>query len=382
MTRQWRRCGAILALVVSVAACAAASSDARGGYLATIERYITLTSSVAANGDLNPSAVVVAPATIGKLQAGDVLVNNSNNISNLQGTGTTIVSYRPSTKETSLFAQLPRKLAGCPGGVGFSGSMAVLKSGWVIVGSAPSMDGTTATKGAGCLLVLDAEGRLATTWAGPMIDCPWGNIEVIEQGERATLFVAMAGFDVPALSVRDPRTGYPVTVRKGTVLRLEIALRDGAPPELVEQTVIGDGFSERADLDNFLFGPTGLALRPDGALLVSDGLDNRITVIEHAATRTDSAGTGTLLTEGGLLAWPLNMAMTSEGTLLVCNGRNGLVVELDPMTGRQIYARWIDIDQTQAPPGNGNLFGLTMKPDGRGFYFVADDTNALVEATR
>lgn len=375
------------AMIALLAACFAASCDAPRadgpkGFLGAIGRHITLTSTVTDNGDLNPSAVIVAPVTAGKLQQGDVLVNNSNNISNLQGTGTTIIGYRPSTKQTSLFALLPQKLPGCPGGVGFSGSMAMLKSGWVVVGSAPSTDGTTGTKGAGCLIVLDANGQIAAIWAGPTIDCPWGNIEVIERGGTATLFVAMAGFGVPGLNVRDPDTGYPVTVHKGTVLRIDAAIPDGKPPEIVSQTVIGDGFSERADLDNFLFGPTGLALGPNGVLYVTDGMDNRITVIADAATRTDSAGTGTLLTEGHLLAWPLNMVTTPEGHLLVCNGRNGLVVEIDPLTGTQIYAQWIDTDQTQAPPGNGNLFGIAMKLDGTGFYYDEDDGNTLLEAIR
>jgi hypothetical protein len=38
--------------------------------------------------------------------------------------------------------------------------MTIFQSGWVIVGSTPSNDGTTGTKGAGCLLVLDANGQL------------------------------------------------------------------------------------------------------------------------------------------------------------------------------------------------------------------------------
>ena len=37
----------------------------------------------------------------GKIQKNDVLVDNFNNVSNLQGTGTTIVDYNPTTKQTS-----------------------------------------------------------------------------------------------------------------------------------------------------------------------------------------------------------------------------------------------------------------------------------------
>ena len=84
--------------------------------------------------------------------------------------------------------------------------MAMLNSGWVIVGSTPSNDGTTATKGNGCLLVLDSNGQLATVWSGPHINGPWGNMAVIDNGAKATLFVSMSGFDVPgpAGSIRRP----------------------------------------------------------------------------------------------------------------------------------------------------------------------------------
>src|ERR1700728_5357619 len=61
----------------------ARSADAPG-LLDTIHRHITQTTTITNNGDLNPYAVVVAPATIGKVQQGDVLVDNFNNVSNLQ----------------------------------------------------------------------------------------------------------------------------------------------------------------------------------------------------------------------------------------------------------------------------------------------------------
>jgi len=166
------------------------------------------------------------------------------------------------------------------------------------------------------------------------------------------------------------------------VLRLELSVPEGKPPELISQTVIANGFSGRADRDNFLFGPTGLALGADNTLYVTDGMDNQITAIPDAVTRTDSAGIGRLVTEGGLLAWPLAMATTKAGHLLVCNGRDGRVVEVDPIAGKQIYAQWINTDQAQTPPGNGDLFGIAMTPDGNSFYYVMDDVNTLMLATR
>ena len=355
-----------------------AQADERRGFLETVHRHVTLTTTVTENGDLNPYAIVVAPVSAGKIQKDDVLVDNFNNVSNLQGTGTTIIDYNPNTKTTTLFANLPANLPDCPGGIGLSTAMTMLKSGWIIVGSTPSKDGTTKTKGDGCLLVLNPNGELVATWAGPTINDPWGNMAVIDNGSSATLFVSMAGFDVPGPDVRDPNTGYPVTVHKATVLRLDLTIPDGKPPEIAKQTVIANGFSQRADRDNFLFGPTGLALGADGTLYVTDGMDNKITAIADAVTRTDSAGTGRLVSELGLLSWPLAMTTTPEGHLLVCNGRNGQVVEIDPATGKQIYAQWVDSNQAQTPPGNGDLFGIAMTPDGKGFYYVEDDMNTLM----
>jgi hypothetical protein len=376
-TALWR-----LTVVLWFGAAGLAHAAAPQGFLETVHRHITLTSSVADNGDLNPYAVIVAPVSAGKIQKDDVLVDNFNDVSNLQGTGTTIVDYNPTTKQTSLFAQIPQKLAQCPGGVGLSTAMTMLKTGWVIVGSTPSTDGTTKTKGDGCVLVLDPNGKLVATWAGPTINDPWGNMAVIDNGSTATLFISMAGFDLPGPDVLDPATHYPVIVRKATVLRLELSIPDGKPPVLLSQTVVGDGFAQRADRDNFLFGPTGLALDKDGTLYVTDGLDNVITAIPDAVTRTTSAGTGRVVTQGELLQWPLAMAWTPGGHLLVCNGKNGQLVEVDPVSGKQIYAQWIDSDQAQSPPGNGDLFGIAMTPDGAGFYYVEDDMNTLMRAAR
>ncbi len=352
------------------------------GFLETIHHHVTRTSTVTDNGDLNPYAIIVAPVSAGKIQRGDVLVDNFNNVSNLQGTGTTIIDFNPVTKTATTFAKLPQKLAQCPGGVGLSTAMTMLKSGWVIVGSTPSADGTTRTKGNGCLIVLDSNGQLVTTWTGPNINDPWGNMAVIDNGAKATLFISMAGFDVPGPEVRDSATGYAVTVNKATVLRIELAIPEGKPPAIVSQTVIANGFGQRADRDVFLIGPTGLALGPDNTLYVSDALKNQIVAIPNAATRTDSAGTGRTVTEGGLLKRPLSLAIAPNGHLLACNGVNGQVVEVNPATGKQLYAQWIDADPAQSPPGNGDLFGIAMTPDGKGFYYVEDDVNTIVEATQ
>ncbi|WP_210254791.1 hypothetical protein [Methylocapsa sp. S129] len=345
-----------------------------------LHRHPTLTSTITDNGDLNPYAVVVAPASSGKIQKGDVLVDNFNNSSNLQGTGGTIIDFNPSTRSTTLFAKLPQHLPQCPGGIGLTTAMTMLSSGWVIVGSTPSTDGTTATKGNGCFLVFDSNGQLATIWSGSHINGPWGNMAVIDNGSKATLFVSMSGYDLPDPSKLDPATGLPVVINKATVLRIQLAIPASGPPKVTSQTVIASGLAQRADKDVFLIGPTGLALI-GGTLYVSDAIENRIIAIPDAATRGGSAGAGRTVTKDGLLQRPLALAATGSGHILACNGKNGQVVEFDPASGKQLAAQWIDSNQAQSPPGNGDLFGLAMAPDGSGFYYVEDDTNMLAKAT-
>jgi len=165
------------------------------------------------------------------------------------------------------------------------------------------------------------------------------------------------------------------------VLRIELSIPEGKPPMITGQTVIASGFTHRADKDVFLIGPTGLALAADNTLYVSDALGNQIVAIPEATKRTNSAGTGRTITKDGLLKRPLAMVMVPNGNLLVTNAKNGQVVEVNPATGKQLYAQWIDANQAQSPPGNGDLFGIALTPDGKGFYYVEDDVNTLVEAT-
>ncbi len=374
-----RRCAALAALLGATLALPARAEEPRG-FLETVKKHATLSSTVPDDGDQNPYAVVVAPVSAGRITKGDVLVDNFNDLSNLQGRGTTIIAYSPATGQTRLVAKLARDAGACPGGIGLTTAMTMLTTGWIIVGSTPSTDGTTRTRGDGCLLVLDPDGNIVESWSGGQINGPWGNMAVIDNGATAALFVSMVGFDLPGPQVRDPVTGYPVTLHKATVLRIDLDIPAGRPPVVRARTVVGDGFAHRADRGDFLIGPTGLAIAPDGVLYVSDALGNRIVAIADAATRTDSAGTGLEVTRDGLLSKPLSLMWLPNGHLLTCNGWNGQVVEIDPVARRQIYAQWIDTNQAQSPPGNGDLFGMAMRPDGRAFYYVTDDMNMLMEA--
>jgi hypothetical protein len=355
-----------------IAAAHPAKADSTS-FLSKIKKHALLTSTVPDNGDQNPYALLVAPVSSGAIQKNDVLVGNFNNKGNLQGTGTTIVDYRPSTQQLTTFATIPATLPGCPGGVGLTTAMIMLKSGWVIIGSAPSTDGTTKTLGAGCLIVLDSSGKVADTIADPLINDPWGNMAVIDKGDTAHVFVSNVGFDVGT-------SGATTVHNKANVVRLDLSIPAGGKPAVTGKTVIADGLSSQADPSVFLIGPTGLVLGAQGQLYVSDAINNRVVSIPDAATRTSSAGTGTEVTKGGFLNRPLALTSAPNGNLLVVNGLDGYVVEVDPASGKQLAKKLIDGDQAQTPPGSGDLFGIAIAPDGKSFYYVEDDMNTLVEA--
>lgn len=362
----------LTALSFLALACALPAQAQDTSFLAGLKQHRLATSTVPENGDQNPYAMAFVPASVGSLKQGDLLVDNFNNKDNLQGTGSTIISYSPATGQMATFAAIPANLQGCPGGVGLTTALAVLKSGWVIVGSAPSKDGTTKTLGRGCLIVLDSSGKVAGTIAGPDISDPWGNMAWIDDGAKATLFVSNVGFGIGA-------PGQPVQ-KNATVLRIEMSVANGKLPVVTDKTVIASGLSSQADQSVFLIGPTGLVLGKNGTLYISDAIGNQVVAVENAVTRTDSAGTGRVVTKDGSLQRPLAMAMAPNGNLLVTNGLNGQAVEIDPASGKQVATSWLDTDEAQTPPGSGDLFGIAVSPDGKSIYYVEDDMNTVVEA--
>jgi hypothetical protein len=331
----------------------------------------TVGTTVPANGDVNPYGVAVVPRSSGRLIQGDVLVSNFNNKANQQGTGTTIVQISPTGAQhlfaTISSANLP---GGCPGGVGLSTALTVLSRGWVIVGSLPTTDGTSATANSGCLIVLDNNGNVVRSIVGHGINGPW-DMTAYDQGGTATLFVTNV---LNGALVAGPIHG----TNQGTVLRLVLSVpRAGqGQPHLVSTMVIGEGFAERTDPAALIIGPTGLGLAPNGTLYVADTLENRIGAIPAALTRTNEAHAGWDVTSGGSLNAPLGLAIAPNGDILTVNANDGKVVETTP-TGVQVFAENLDTTPVQsASNGAGTLFGLAFAPDG-GFYFVDDGSNTL-----
>src|SRR5579871_3799912 len=138
MRRAWTfaLCGACFASV-SLAQYSAAFIP----FLAHLNQNNQVASTVPGNGDVNPYGVSVVPRTVGDLIQNNILVSNFNDSANLQGTGNTIVQVSPAGS-MHVFAHIsPDSVPGCVGGVGLTTALAVLSSGWVIVGSLPTSNG-------------------------------------------------------------------------------------------------------------------------------------------------------------------------------------------------------------------------------------------------
>lgn len=339
----------------------------------------SIATTVPPNGDVNPYGIVTVPGSVGSLVRGDELVSNFNNSANAQGTGTTIVQIPPGGNSgvpgtASVFAQINQAMlpGACPGGVGLTTALAVTRTGFVIVGSLPTTDGTSATARAGCLIVLNSRGHVLETIAGGPINGPW-DMTAVDHGFVTTLYVTNVLNGTVAAGT-DPSTGLGNVVDRGTVVRIELLTIPGVRPFVLDEDVIATGFPERTDPNALVIGPTGVALAPDGSLYVADTQGNRIAAIPDAPLREFPVGhAGYTISSGGDLNAPLGMTLAPNGDILTANGGDGNVVETTP-GGAQTD---VTADDTSAPGGVGVLFGLTVPPGFDGIYFVDDGTNTL-----
>ena len=366
-TRRARRLRAGLAALVTVTAAglltagsALAAPAGHGGtsFIGPLHHTRVVASTIPKNGDVNPYGVAVVPRSAGDLRRGDVLVSNFNNSTNTQGTGSTIVEVTPGGHQ-SLFAHVTD--GNCPGGVGLTTALVVLRSGWVIVGSLPTQSSVTTNggiSGPGCLIVLDKWGHVRNTITQG-IDGPW-DMTSVDLGGFTELFVT---------NVLGGILG-PANPNGGTVERLLINSGYTHVPHVLASTQIGSGFPARTDPNALVIGPTGVGVSRNGTAYVADTLSNRIAAIPNAVFRHHDDGTGATVTQGGWLVGPLGLAIAPNGNILTVNGGNGSMVETTPF-GKQIVKKTVDHNQG----GAGNLFGLAVKPGADAVYFVDDFMN-------
>lgn len=352
-------------MLVSLGGLFAAAQSSSQSFIGGLNKITTLTSTIPANGDVNPYGVALVPHTTGTLVEGEFLVSNFNNSANQQGTGTTIVAISPGGS-LSLFAQIDPATTNCPGGVGLTTALVALQSGFVIVGSLPTDKNTGAISGAGCLIVLDSNGKVVETFTGHNINGPW-DMTAVDIGPAAALFVTNVLNGTVAANGK--------VVKNGTVVRMVLNIPEGHAPQLVASDIVANGFPQRTDPAALVIGPTGVAFDDQtGTVYVADSLDNRIAAIPQALFRKTPANSGDTVSEGGKLNDPLGLVFAPNHHLLAANGNDGNLVEVDPLTGMQVATKLLD-NTGGPPPGAGALFGLWATEDG--VFFVDDASNTF-----
>jgi hypothetical protein len=325
-----------------------------GGELETILPPQSVTSStVPANGDLNPYGIAFVPAGVpswSTLKPGDVVVSNFNAQSNLQGTGTTIVKLVPNGTPVTFF-----------GGshLGLTTALAVLRSGFVLVGNVPTTDGKTVVE-PGSLLVINPQGRLIKELKdATLLDGPW-DLAVIDSGQVAKVFVS--------------------DVLKGKVARIDLLIGENGVTVLPSSTIIASGYMHRTDPAALVVGPTGLAYdRQHDALYVASTGDNAVFAIYGAAGANYDGGPGRMIYQDNKhLHGPLALALAPNGDLVTANGD---AVNPDPQQPSEIVEFTVNgqfVAQMSVDPAPGSAFGLAFGFDSNHhleFAAVDDSTN-------
>jgi hypothetical protein len=313
-------------------------------------------STVPSNGDLNPYGVAFVPNGFpqgGPLHAGDILVSNFNNQNNLQGTGTTIVDISPTGQQKLFFEG-----SSAPGALGLTTALGVLKAGFVLVGSVPTLDGSSSTiQAPGSLLILNSQGKMVMTLSSSsLLDGPW-DLTIHDQGNQAQVFVS--------------------NVLSGTVTRIDLMIPQNGNPVVASETQIASGYLIRTDPAALVVGPTGLAYDAENDILyVASTGDNAIFAIADAQARTTDAGKGTVVYKDHKhLHGPLALTLTPNGDLITANGdavkpNPKLPSELVEFTPQGQFVAQLSVDS--AP---GSAFGLALASSEDQIRFAAVDDN-------
>jgi hypothetical protein len=312
-------------------------------------------STIPPSGDVNPYGLAFVPPGFpsgGSIAAGNLLVANFNNSSNLQGTGTTIVCITP-TGQQSVFATSTL--------IGLDTALGVLSRGFVIVGNLPvTYSGGVATPGQGSLQVFNRNGGLVTTISdATLLDSPW-DLTINDQGSQAQVFVS--------------------NVLSGTVTRVNLSV-SSTQVTVVSKAKIGSGYAHQPNSAAVVVGPTGLAYDPfRETLYVASTADNKIFAISDAGDRTSNAGQGyVVFADQTHLHGPLGLVLAQNGNLITANGdavfAGGTQNDLLEFTTQGFLVAQYQID-AGAPGGAFGVASIASQGSGR-FAAVDDDLNTV-----
>jgi hypothetical protein len=319
----------------------------------TKERVIGSTVDPA-NGSANPYGLTVAPITVGKLTAGDLVICNFNAKSNVQGTGSSIVALHPAAKSKPVHVASNKALVGC--------DALALDRGDTIWASAMVANDNP---------VIDPGGKLLSNISGKPFAQPWGQIY--------------------AKPKSGPAVFYETNAATGTVVRINLGAK-------FTFDVIAKGFPVNHGKPGTALAPSGLAYDAGiDTLYFVDGKNDTLVAFKDVSkiarggiTATEDgkkftgpwAGDARIVFAGRPLNGPISTALLPNGNLVVGNtldpnGKN-LMIELSS-AGKLLDVR--NVDKGVA----GALFGIvatgTSNADTK-VYFNDDNSNELLVLER
>jgi hypothetical protein len=324
---------------------------------------IIISSTIPANGDVNPYGVAFVPSNFpkgGAIAPGDILVSNFNNSGNTQGTGTTIIkltpngSIAPAGSASTFFTSTP---------IGLTTALGVLQGGFVLVGNVPTSGGVIQ---AGSLQIVDRSGNHVASFTNQLND-PW-DLTIYEQSNNSTVFVSNVNGDAKKN-------------KNGSVTRLNLII-SSAGISVTGTTVIARGYTVEPNAAALVLGPTGLAYdATTDTLFVASTADNAIFAVPNAGNRTGSAGTGNVIFKDDHLRGPLALAFAPNGDLITSNGD---AVNPDPTQPSEIVEFTKSgefVGQFNVDAGQGGAFGIAIAlvgGDTARLAAVDDNTNSLI----
>jgi hypothetical protein len=355
-------------LMTAVALALMATAGARGAQQFIPE--IIISSTIPANGDLNPYGVAFVPPNFpsgGTISPGDILVSNFNNNSNTQGMGTTIIKLTPNgliTPPPAPGTTVGNATTFFPSSAfGLTTALGALQRGFVLVGNVPTDSSGAILQGS--LQVIDQKGTLVTTFTDPLkLTDPW-DLTIVDNSNHATVFVSNVDNGTPGHT-------------NGNVTRLNLMVSPAGVKLIGTPTVIANGYMVALNSSALVLGPTGVALdRMTDTLYVASTADNAIFAVPNASTRSTPppGGTGTMIARGGQLRGPLALVLAPNGNLVTANGD---AVNQDPNHPSEIVELTKNggfVSQFNVDAGTGGAFGIaiSMVNDNTARLAVVDD---------
>jgi hypothetical protein len=361
----------IAAACLLAATVALASSQASAGEQPLIPD-IVISSTIPANGDLNPYGVAFVPPGFpqgGAIAAGDILVSNFNNSTpptGTQGTGTTIVKLTPN----GVVAPPGQATAFFQGAnLGLTTALGVLRRGFVVVGNVPTSGGVIQP---GSLLFLNKNGQqLANSpFANSLVNDPW-DMTIVDYLDHAQVFVSNVN-------------NSTIQNKNGFVTRLTLQITPSGVNVIGTPVEIANGYTVEPNSAALVLGPTGLAYDPKtDTLYVASTADNAIFAVPNAGSRTipPPGGTGMMIAQNGQLRGPLALAFVPNGDLITSNGD---AVNTDPTHPSEIVELTKSgkfVGQFNVDASTGGAFGIgstLVDSDTSRMAFVDDNANDLL----